>query len=376
MLFLAKQFHKMRLYSLILTLSALTILGCSEKEDGNKEYQLLVGTYTDGDSKGIYRLTFNSENGALTGQTLLAELPNPSFLAVSKDKAHVYAVQETADFDSLGGGVTAFKLQNGLLELQNSVGSGGKHPCHVSLSKDGYLAVSNYSGGNFSIYQLLEDGSLPQNAQLVDHKVLDTTKAAHAHMAQFNEHGLFVADLGLDAVKRYQQKADGFTPASQPSLDLPTGAGPRHFTFGNNGRLYAINELNSTITVFEMNADGTYGEIQTLETLAPDFEGDSFCADIHLSKDGKFLYGSNRGENSIVVFSVDPDSGKLSVVGRTSVEGDWPRNFSIDPSGNYLLVANQRSNNISVFSRDQEQGTLTFLKDFAMGSPVCLKFLD
>ena len=366
----------MRLYTSLLALLLLFGIGCSENKKMEKKHQLFVGTYTDGDSKGIYKLTFNSSTGELGNQVLAAELANPSFLKISADKTNLYAVHEIADFDSLGGGVSAFTLKDSVLELQNSRGTGGKGPCHVTLSDNGYLAVSNYSSGNFAVFKLKQDGSLPENAQVVDHKVLDTSKTAHAHMANFVGNDLFVADLGLDAVKRYQLSGDEFTTAKQASLDMPEGAGPRHFTFGKNGILYVINELNSTITVFEKNANGDYEEIQTVETLASDFEGKSYCADIHLSADGKFLYGSNRGENTIVVFAVDENSGLLNVVGRTSVHGDWPRNFSLDPTGKFLLVANQRSNNITVYSRDQEQGTLEFLQEYKMPSPVCLEFLN
>lgn len=342
-----------------------------------QKHQLFVGTYTDGESKGIYKLTFNSTMGELSNKTLVAELANPSFLKISSDKKNLYAVHEIADFDSLGGGVSAFTLRDTILELQNSRGTAGKGPCHVSLSDNGYLAVSNYSGGNFSVFKLKEDGSLPETSQVVDHKVLDTSKTSHAHMAHFVGSNLFVADLGLDAVKRYQLNEDLFIPGTQASLNMAEGAGPRHFTFGKEGKLlYVINELNSTITVFEKGENGDYNEIQTVGTLASDFEGKSYCADIHLSADGKFLYGSNRGENTIVVFTVDENSGLLNVVGRTSVHGDWPRNFSLDPTGKFLLVANQRSHNITVYSRDEEQGTLQFLNEFKMPSPVCLEFLN
>ncbi|WP_350284226.1 lactonase family protein [uncultured Croceitalea sp.] len=338
--------------------------------------QLFVGTYTDGDSKGIYSYSFDPNTGTLLDQRLLADLPNPSFLAISTDKKNLYTVQETADFDSLGGGVTAFKLKEGLLEQQNSFGTQGAHPCHVALSEDGQLAASNYTGGNLAIFDLNADGSLQANPQVIDHKVLDTTKTPHVHKAHFNTDGLFVADLGLDAVKRYDKKGTTWATAHQSSLDMAEGAGPRHFTFSkDNSFLYVINELNSTITVLKHD-EGSYNEVETQSTLATDFEGDSFCADIHLSADGKFLYGSNRGENTIVVFAVDAETGKLSLVGRTAVEGDWPRNFAMDPTGTFLFVANQRSNNITIFKRNMEKGTLTFLKEKTIGSPVCLVFLE
>jgi len=284
-------------------------------------------------------------------------------------------VQGTADFDSLGGGVTAFAIEkNALLQL-NSKGSGGAHPCHVALSEGGQLAVANYTGGNLAVFDLTANGSLADR-QLLEHKTGDTLVVPHVHKAHFNEDGLFVADLGLDVIKRYQKQPYGWVPARQPAISMEKGAGPRHFTFSENRKfLYVINELNSTITVLNRDDEASYYEVETVSTLASDFEGDSFCADIHLSADGQFLYGTNRGENTIVVFSVDKNTGQLTEVGRTSVNGDWPRNFAIDPSGKYLLVANQRSNNISIFSRDAEKGTLGFLKDFKMGSPVCLVFL-
>ena len=237
------------------------------------------------------------------------------------------------------------------------------------------MAVANYTGGNVSIFALNEDGSLAENPQVIDHKPLDSVKTSHAHMAQFTPEGLMVTDLGLDAVKRYQKEEDKFTPAEQFSLTFKDGAGPRHFTFGKGGQLlYVINELNSTISIFEKDTQGDYQEVQVVPTLAVDFDGESFCADIHLSPDGKFLYGSNRGENTIVIFKVDQDSGRLDLVGRESVRGDWPRNFSMDPTGEFLLVANKKTSNIVVFKRDLEMGTLTFLNETSHPNPVCLVF--
>ncbi|MBS9461124.1 lactonase family protein [Flagellimonas sp. 389] len=361
---------------LVLFLLAIVALSCKEKEAPMKAYNLFVGTYTGGESKGIYRFTFNSNSGELEQKTLTAVLPNPSFLTISNDKNNLYAVQETADFDSLGGGITAFRLKEGLLELQNSMGTGGAHPCHVTLSGDGQLAVSNYTGGNLSIFELEDDGALKSNPHLIDHKVLDTVKAAHVHKAHFSKDGLFASDLGLDALKRYSKQDGNWKPAHQSSLDLPDGAGPRHFVFDTTRNyLYVINELNSSVSVFKRDNEGSFNKIQIESTLDLAYEGKNSCADIHLSPDGRFLYGSNRGENTIVIFEVDSKTGKLGLVGRESVHGDWPRNFAIDPSGSFLLVANQRSNNIAVFQRDNEKGILTYLNDTSIPSPVCLEFL-
>lgn len=352
-------------------------MACTEKPEKKPMYTLFVGTYTNGDSEGIYTYTFDANTGELSSQKLAAKLTNPSYLAISDDKKNLYAVQETADFDSLGGGVTAFGLNKDVLELQNSKGTQGANPCHVSLSGDGRLAAANYSGGNIALFKLNGDGSLGDDPQVIDHKVLDSVKTSHAHMAQFTSDGFFVTDLGLDAVKRYNLKEGMFVPAEQSSLPFEDGAGPRHFTFGKNGQLlYVINELNSTISVFEKDAEGKYQEIQIVETLDGAYQGKNACADLHLSPDGKFLYGSNRGENTIVIFSVDADSGQLELVGREPVHGDWPRNFSLDPTGGFLLVANQKSSNISIFKRDAENGILTFLNDVKHPNPVCLVFLD
>lgn len=355
----------------------LTVLLCFTSCMDKKEIALetlFVGTYTNGSSEGIYSLNFNLETGQLDSLQLKAKLPNPSFLTLSKDRDVLYAVQETADFDSLGGGVTAFSLKGGILEQLNSKGSGGAHPCHVALSTEGQLAISNYTGGNLAVFDLNSDGSLGDR-QLIDHISQDTTQTPHVHKAHFNENGLFVADLGLDAVKRYDKQPHGWIAAHQASLDMKEGAGPRHFTFNTDRSfLYVINELNSTITIFAKDSVGHYQSIQTESTLASHFEGDSFCADVHLSQDGKFLYGSNRGENTIVVFAVDGTSGKITLVGRESVRGDWPRNFTLSPDGSHLLVANQKSNNITVFKRDKETGLLEYTSQFELGAPVCLVF--
>ncbi|QCX01540.1 lactonase family protein [Aggregatimonas sangjinii] len=353
----------------------LLTIGCTENKP-MEPIALYVGTYTDSGSEGIYRYAFDPQTGSLAEKTLAANLPNPSFLKISNDHNFLYAVQETDKYDSLEGGVSAFKINNQDLQVLNTQGSGGENPCHIGISKDGkMLAVSNYTGGNLAVFQLKDDGSLSQYKQLIDHKILDSTKTSHVHSAEFTSDGLFAADLGLDAVKRYRQTEAGFVEASQPSLDLSEGAGPRHFAFGQEGKfLYVINELNSTITVFKRNSDATYAPIITHSTVAADFKGESFCADIHLSPDGMFLYGSNRGENTIVVFAVNQKTGDLAVVERAPVKGDWPRNFTVDPSGKFLLVANQRSNNITVFARDEEKGTLTFLHETALSSPVCLEF--
>ncbi len=355
----------------------LLIFGSCKTNIENKMYDLYVGTYTDGESNGIYQLKFNTNTGALTDKKLAATIENPSYLKFSPNNKVLYSVLETDTFENTSGGIMAYELVDGKLIEKDAIASVGAHPCHIAVSEDGrYLAASSYSGGSATIFSLNAMGGLEANPQRIDHKSLDTIKTSHAHSAEFTEDGLFIADLGLDAVKRYKKVNSGFVPNEQASIDLPDRAGPRHFTFGQNGKfLYTINELNSTVTVFQ-RAGSSYTEMETYATLAEDFTGDSFCADIHLSPDGKFLYGSNRGEQTIVIFKVDENTGSLSFVGRESVRGDWPRNFTIDPTGKFLLVANQKSNNIVVFKRNEDQGTLEFLEEIALPAPVCLEFLE
>lgn len=362
------------LVCLVLIVSGVT--SC-KSEEMNKTISLYVGTYTDTGSEGIYSYSLNTETGELTEKTLAAATGNPSFIKISPDKSYLYAVNETNTVDGNSGAVTSFKIADGQLTPLNTVSSFGAHPCHIGISEDGAMvAVSNYTGGTISIFKTDENGSLGE-PQVIDHTKLDTTKTSHAHSALFLKSTLFVADLGLDVVNAYPFLDGGIDASKKEALQLPEKAGPRHFVFSQDDAfLYVINELNSTITVYQSIEDGGYSLVETNSTIAEDFKEDSYCADIRLSADGKFLYGSNRGENTIVIFSVDKASGKLSLVGREDVRGNWPRNFNIDPSGNFLLVANQRSNNIVVFMRDTENGTLSFIQEQELASPVCLEFLD
>ncbi|PCE66511.1 lactonase family protein [Sediminicola luteus] len=367
----------MNLIKIAPVIMLILFASCSPSKKPGKTYPLFVGTYTDGASEGIYAYTFDSGTGLLSEKVLASPLVNPSFVKISPDKKFLFAVQETDNYDSLGGAITAFKVKDKRLGFINTQATKGAHPCHIGISKTGdKVAVSNYTGGNVAIYGRDERGGLTNEPQVLDHKLLDSSTTSHAHAAQFNGDDLFVADLGLDAVQRYQATDSIFVPHTQSRLAMAQGAGPRHFTFNAQGEvMYVINELNSTLTVLKKQADGGFSEMESHATLADGFSGDSYCADIHLSPDGSFLYGSNRGENTIVIFAV-AKNGNLTLVGRSSVEGDWPRNFVIDPSGNFLLVANQKSDNITVFERDAEKGTLRFMHEVALSKPVCLEFLD
>lgn len=330
---------------------------------------LYVGTYTNGESEGIYQFEFNSQTGELTEKQLAATSENPSFITYSPDKNYLYAVNETEN-----GNISAFKVEDDkTLTFINKVGTHGAHPCHVAINQQGDKAVvSNYTGGNFSLHTIKNDGALNEAFQVIDHKT--DSIVSHAHSAQFFKDDLLASDLGRNAVFKYRLHSDKYELVSPSIVKLDENSGPRHFSLTKDGNfIYIINELSSTITSARKTENG-FELIETLSTLDANFKGESYCADIHLSEDEQFLYGSNRGENSIVVFKRDTVSGKLNKIQNISVHGDWPRNFTIDPTGKFLLVANQKSNNISVFQIDEISGTLSFLHAVELPSPVCLLF--
>lgn len=362
-------------FGFLLVIVGLIFMNSCKMEDVKKKEVLFVGTYTDNGSEGIYKFDFNTDTGELEGRTVAAKIKNPSYLAFSPDGSSLYAVSEIDNYNNDDGSITTYSIKDTSLIKLGEQSTYGANPCYVGISDNGNLvAVANYTGGNIAVYNTEENGNLNAKPQVIDHKILDSTKQAHAHMASFLNGELLVSDLGLDRIKKYSELKGNYTPSKQKELVLAEGAGPRHFVTAQNGNfLYVINELNSTITVFNKD-EGQYVELENYKTVDTDFEGESYCADIHLSPDGKFLYGTNRGENTVVIFEVDDSNGKLELVGRESVKGDWPRNFTIDPTGNYVLVANQRSNNIVVFKRDERNGTLHFISQVDLPSPVCLKF--
>ena len=336
---------------------------------------LYVGTYTDADSKGIYLYDFNLKTGELTNKKLAVEAVNPSFITLSSNKKFMYAVGEVDNFEGAKSGfVNAYSVENdGTLNFINKVSSNGAHPCHIQLNKDNSkVAVSNYTGGTVSLHSLSKNGEITPATQVIDHN--KEAKQSHAHSAKFFKNNLFIADLGLSKFSQYQLANANHKFQLKANYEVENNAGPRHFEISKKGKfIYVINELNSTISVLKKKKD-SYVFVQNTTTLAADFDGKSFCADIHLSKDGLFLYGSNRGENSIAVFKINKKNGELQKIQTISTNGDWPRNFTLSPDGNYLLAANQRSKNISVFRVNKKTGNLTFLHSIAAPTPSCLLF--
>jgi 6-phosphogluconolactonase len=340
--------------------------------------RVYVGTYTSGASKGIYRLDLDPKTGALTPAGEPAETVSPSFLALHPSGRFLYAVNETGDARTdPPGGVSAFAIdgKTGALTFLNRQTSGGPAPCHLWVDSQGrYVLVANYWGGNVEVLPIEADGRLGAPAQLVQHEGRgphERQDGPHAHSVKLDpgETLALVGDLGLDLLVAYRfDRAQGkLTPYEAGSAKMAPGAGPRHFTFDPRGRVvYVLNELNATITALRFDAAArTLTELQTVPTLPAGFTGPNTTAEIVASPDGRFVYASNRGHDSIAIFAVDGASGKLTPAGHQSTLGKTPRNFAIDPTGRFLLAANQKSDSIVVFRIDARTGALT-----PVGKPV------
>jgi 6-phosphogluconolactonase len=344
--------------------------------------RVYFGTYTrEGGSKGIYTSEFDDDSGELGDPVLAAEMNQPSFLALTASGETLYAVSEVPE-----GRVQAFKvLDSGLLEPINSQSSGGADPCHVSLSPNGkFLAAANYSGGSVASYTLAGDGALSEPVSVIQHvggSVNPERQARpHAHSINFSPDSRFAyaADLGTDHIEIYA--VNGATGALDKTgrTGIAPGSGPRHFTLRADGRYaYVINELSLTITAFKVDeGSGALTRIQTISTLPDGTPRTGSTAEIVAHPSGKFLYGSNRGHDSISIHAIDAESGELASVGNEPARVKTPRNFVISPNGKWLLAAGQDSGNVTVFAIDQKTGALTFSgKEIKIDRPVCIRFL-
>ena len=343
-----------------------------------------IGTYTQTGSDGIYVCHVDSHIGAFTPASS-AKTPNPTFLAIHPNKRFLYAVNELeAGQDS----VTAFAIEpstGALTELNRQLTIGGA-PCHVTVDATGrYVIVADYGNGDICVFPVRADGSLGAATQHIqqDRSALDTTRqdSPHGHSVTLDAANrfAFACDLGLDRVFIYHLDLERGQLLSHGEAKLAPGAGPRHFAFHPSGKFaYAINELNNTMTAFAYDAvRGALREIQTLTTLPAGYTETSYCADVHVHPSGKFLYGSNRGHNSLVIFAIDAATGQLSLIGHQSTGGDWPRNFALHPSANTLYVANQNSDSIVQFDLNPATGELKPTGyTFNVPTPVCIKFLS
>lgn len=384
-----------------LTTSSLGIAGlltsnmtASELNEGENKKEMLVyiGTYTiNSKSEGIYIYKLNLLNGQLTPYKIISDVINPSFLTIDKKHHFLYAVNEIEDYEGKkSGAVSAFAIdqKTGDLQFLNKQATLGGSPCYISLTDNRkFVSVANYSGGNVSTFPVESDGKLLSANDLIQHTGSGPSRsrqeAAHAHSIIFDHKDNFavICDLGIDKIMIYafdDKTGKMQTNPAQPFFQTKPGAGPRHFTFHPNHKLaFVVNELNSTVTSFNYNGkEGTLNEVQTVSTLPVTRTRANTCADIHISPNGKFLYVSNRGHDSIVSYQIDEDTGNISYLEHTPTQGKTPRNFVIDPTGKFLLAANQNSNNIVVFNIDETTGKLTpngFVAN--VPAPVCLKLI-
>jgi len=353
---------------------------------------VFVGTNTaSGKSKGIYRFRFDPTTAKADEVTLAAETANPTFLAIHPSRRFLYSVNAVADFQGQkSGAISAFALdaKTGQLTLLNQQPSGGPGPCHVTVDAAGKnLLTANYSGGSCAVLPLGSDGKLSPPSSFHQHEGSGPDarrqEGPHAHSINLDAANrfAFVADLGLDRVfvYRFDSGKGTLTPNAPASTQTAAGAGPRHFAFHPSGKYaYTINELNSTVTAFSYDPTaGVLRVIQEISTVPAGFTAENYTAEVVVHPSGRFLYGSNRGHDSIAVFTIDRGTGKLSAAGHAASGGKWPRNFVIDPSAKWMIVGNQNSDNVLIYRIDPETGALTPTgQQFECPVPICFRFVE
>jgi len=354
------------------------------------EYLVYAGTYTKGASKGIYAYRFQTTSGKLTSLGVAAESVNPSFLVDDSSHRFLYAVNEDNNGNQPGNSVSAFAMdtKTGKLTLLNQVSARGVWPCHLALDKTGrWLAVANYGSGSMAIMPVRTDGRLEEAIVVDQHGGSSVNRerqqGPHAHEVVFSPDNRFLllADLGLDKifVYRFDAYKGTVTPAEKPFAKVAPGAGVRHMAFHPNGKiLYAINEMGNTVTAFRYDpAKGALTDFQSVSTLPQNFKGASTTAEVAVNAAGTILYGSNRGQDSIAIFSIDPEKFTLMAMDHAPTLGKTPRHFALDPTGGYLLAANQDTNDIVVFRVHPTTGQLTPVGRPVTDSPmpVCILFI-
>ena len=380
-------FHFSAVCLVAMVLMSADRAGGAEPKPGGK-LRVYVGTYTRAESRGIYQFDLDPASGATQQVHLAAETVNPSFLAVHPSKRFLYAVGEIGNYHGKKtGAVNSFSVDphSGKLTLLNQQPSGGAGPCHLVVDAKGKnVLVANYGGGSVAVLPINDDGRLGKATSVIQHEGSSVNpqrqQGPHAHSINLDAANrfAFAADLGLDKVLiyRFDPLHGKLTPHGEASV--APGSGPRHFAFHPSGKFaYVINELASTVTAFRY--DGRAGRletVQTISTLPQDFEGENWTAEVQVHPSGRFVYGSNRGHDSIAIFSVDPATGRLTAVGHESTRGQTPRNFGIDPDGSLLLAANQNSDTIVLFRIDAKTGRLKMTgKPIDVPAPVCIKFV-
>lgn len=359
---------------------------------------VFIGTYTQdilfgtgqvlhGQGEGIYCYELNMESGKLRLINMKKDVVNPSYLTLDQSQKYLYAVNELKEFNGMkSGAISSFTVDPKTYELRflNQKATNGTDPCHVTVNQGNtHVFVSNFMSGSVCVYKIKSDGSLSEPTQFIQHEGSSVNPkrqtSPHAHSLIFdpNNEYAFVPDLGIDKVVVYKTDYENgkLVPGKNPFYKVTPGAGPRHCVFHpNKNYCYLINELNCTIEALHYNQDeGELTKIQSVPTLLESYSGENSCADIHISPNGRYVYGSNRGHNSIVIYKVDQETGRLEYVDTTSTYGQIPRNFEIEPTGKYMLVANQDSDNVITFHIDSSSGKLSKVAESNVPTPVCVK---
>ena len=349
----------------------------------NKNLTAYIGTYTNGESKGIYKFTMDKSSGKVLNVDVAANLQNPTYLNIDKTNKYLYSVIKIGE----EGGIAALSINDstGELELLDYKTSKGAPPCYVSMNVEcTYVFSANYHKGHVTVFKVSSDKNLITPCSIVNHEGSgpnkDRQEKPHVHYVSLtsDEKHLCSIDLGTDELVVYDFHDGMLSKSNKLSVHLKPGCGPRHMAFHPHLNFaYIITELSSEVITLKYSAsDCSFKEIDYTSALPKDFNKESAGGAIHISPDGKYLYASNRGHDSIAVFSIDSSSGKLSSVSYTSTEGSHPRDFAIDPSGNFLIAANQNSNSIVPFSIDKITGKLTKISNpISIPNPVCIKFI-
>ncbi|MFP6678434.1 MAG: lactonase family protein [Pirellulaceae bacterium] len=366
--------------SCLLASSILLLSGVSMAES----IQVYFGTYTQGTSRGIYRADLDLKSGSLSAAKLVAETTNPSFLALHPNGKWLYAVNETVEFEGeKSGAITGFLIDDsGNLHAINQHSTRGGAPCHLAISRNGqFVLIANYVGGNVISLRLDKSGKIVGQASLQQHEGSSQTarqKTPHAHSIGLDpsQKFAFAADLGLDQVVVYQFDAGSGKLKKHAVARVAPGSGPRHFLLHPKlPYAYVINEINSTLTSFGYDrATANLEPMQTVGTLPADFDGRNSTAELQITPDGRFLYGSNRGHHSLAMYAIDQETGRLRLLGHQSTLGKTPRNFNITPDGQFVLAANQESNTVAVFRIASDGRLKSIGEPVAVPKPVCVEF--
>ena len=343
----------------------------------NQKEIIYVGTYSQ-KGEGIYVYEFDRKNLATKQIQILANKNSPSFLELHPNKKYLYSANEE------NGTISAYKIDpaSGKLSALNTQPAQGSGSCHVSVDPKGsFIYVSNYGSGDLAVYLLNKDGSIGTLVDTIQDKGAASQKP-HMHSIIPSADGQFVyaSDLGIDKIMVYQvdQQTGKLTPGAVPYVEVKSGDGPRHLAIHPNGNFaYSAGELSSSVNSFQIvKNSGVLVPLERVSMLPADFKGKSFAADIHFSPDGKFLYASNRGHESLAIYAVNAQTGKLTIAGHADTHGKHPRNFNMDASGDLLFVANRDNNNVVIFTRNKENGQLTYTgKEMSIPTPVCVKIL-